>query len=220
MGRLLRAAGSGETEEVAALLRAGHHPDTKDSYGNTSLLLASERGHTQVLQLLLAAGADINHRNTAVGWSALHCAGYTGQVEAVRLLVEGGANPGLRDRTGDTAECWAREWGHSTCAEILRQAALSQSEERSPVVGTQATQLSQMQRLEHSHTLDILQEMRNFSLVHHSKSKDDKTGDTTPRPAGADTADGSPLGFGPAEEKAVLVARLAKLLQEVITVQW
>ena len=38
-----------------------------------------------------------------------------GQLEVVRLLLEHGANPGLKDKDGDTAESFAQREGPHRC---------------------------------------------------------------------------------------------------------
>ena len=39
-------------------------------------------------QLLLSHGADPNHANSAVGWTALHYAAYQGHPHVVRIWTE------------------------------------------------------------------------------------------------------------------------------------
>ena len=84
-------------------LENGQDVDKADSYGNTGLLLAAEKGLVEVCridykhfngagrqmcQLLLSHGADPNHANSAVGWTALHYAAYQGHPHVVRIWTE------------------------------------------------------------------------------------------------------------------------------------
>jgi len=56
----------------------------------------------QLARLLLDAGADVN-RQGAGGFTALHSAAQSGDVELVKLLLERGADPGVRASDGRRA---------------------------------------------------------------------------------------------------------------------
>jgi ankyrin repeat protein len=58
-------------------------------------------------RLLLDAGADVN-RQGAGGFTALHSAAQSGDAELVRLLLEHGADPGVRASDGTRAVDYAR----------------------------------------------------------------------------------------------------------------
>jgi ankyrin repeat protein len=58
----------------------------------------------QTVSLLIQAGADVNYQNKA-GWTALHFAATCRDASAskkVKLLLEAGANPNLKDLKGDS----------------------------------------------------------------------------------------------------------------------
>ena len=61
------AAQQSQVDAVAALLAAGAPVDAKDQFGNTPLWRAvfNDRGRTQVIGLLLVAGADPDIANTS-----------------------------------------------------------------------------------------------------------------------------------------------------------
>ncbi len=58
----------------AVLISAGSNVNAKDDEGNTQLLIASTRGLCGVLELLLAAGADVAAKNKARTRSRQRCA--------------------------------------------------------------------------------------------------------------------------------------------------
>jgi ankyrin repeat protein len=88
---------------VDALLNAGADPNAANVAGITPLMTAVsfDPESTAILQRLLDAGAVVdapdNRGKTALMWAA----GY-GRKEAVMLLLQHGANPGLRDDSGRT----------------------------------------------------------------------------------------------------------------------
>ena len=59
---LVEAAGNGSLDQVDRLLRAGVSPNAA-SYGVTPLIAAAVHGHAEVVQRLIAAGADVNFRD-------------------------------------------------------------------------------------------------------------------------------------------------------------
>jgi hypothetical protein len=59
---LVEAAGNGSLGDVDRLLRAGVSPNAA-SFGVTPLVAAAVHGHAQVIQRLIAAGADVNYRD-------------------------------------------------------------------------------------------------------------------------------------------------------------
>jgi len=85
------------TAEVAQLLISyGADVKAKNSIGEAPLHLAAEFGYTEVVGMLLKAGAKVN-----VG-SPLALAAKRGHVEAVELLLKAGANPNPPYDHGDT----------------------------------------------------------------------------------------------------------------------
>lgn len=84
---LYLAAFHGHGDIVAALLRAGANPNTREPEGQTALIAATR---ATVTRLLLEAGVDANAADDK-GLTALDCAITAADAEQVRLLLSHGA---------------------------------------------------------------------------------------------------------------------------------
>jgi ankyrin repeat protein len=113
---LLRAAKAADAASVKLLLEHGARVDLPNVMGHTPLMAAAgagrgnnpTRGRTrsepqvlETLELLLAAGADVNARSVD-GDSAVHGAALRGWHEVIRLLAARGANLDFADKDGMT----------------------------------------------------------------------------------------------------------------------
>jgi CDP-diacylglycerol--serine O-phosphatidyltransferase len=117
--------------DVTALARMLHAtpPDTVVNGGGRSLLMvAIEESNVPAVELLLARGADRDHRDEH-GLTALGLAARMGFKEAVEVLLAAGADPNIRDLDGLTALDLAEEHGsHDIVAALLRVGAKSGTE--------------------------------------------------------------------------------------------
>jgi L-ascorbate metabolism protein UlaG (beta-lactamase superfamily) len=85
------ATGHGHTELVAAFVEAGANLEaTEADFGCTALHLAALRGYAEIAEILLEAGAPIDHQNR-LGESPLVLAGRYGHRDVVELLRARGA---------------------------------------------------------------------------------------------------------------------------------
>lgn len=147
---LILAAREGNADTVEALLK--HRPALaqRNLAGDSALMLAVLRGHDKVVELLLAAGAPVNHD----GWGPLHYAAFEGRlalaerllaagadvdalapnkstaimlaarnghIDVVRALLRGGANLDVRNEAGQTADSWALANGNTDIAALIRK---------------------------------------------------------------------------------------------------
>ena len=64
----------------------------------------AQRNHVGLLRLLLDAGANPNVPGGDDNYTPLHDAADAGHVEIIKLLIERGADKGVRDRTGNIPE--------------------------------------------------------------------------------------------------------------------
>ena len=72
--QLWEAVRKGDAASVTALLDKGADVNAKFRYGTTALFKASERGHTEIVKILLARGADASvkdtfYKATAMTWA-------------------------------------------------------------------------------------------------------------------------------------------------------
>lgn len=70
--------------------------------GETSLILAAERGDAKDVRMLLDLGAD-PRATSGTGWTALHGAAECGSVPAIQMLLEAGADVLAVTRAGKTS---------------------------------------------------------------------------------------------------------------------
>jgi len=72
-------------------------------FGLTPLHTAAGRGHKEIVELLITAGADVNAKGD-YGWTPLHkaAAAFEDHKEVVELLIAKGADVNAKDMHGET----------------------------------------------------------------------------------------------------------------------
>ena len=103
---LLAAAEEGNLATVSELIAHGNINE-RDKHGNTPLMIALTKNHTEVARLLIERGADINGQSTA-GVTALIFASINGNMEIIRLLIDKHVEINVKDYEGKTALTYAR----------------------------------------------------------------------------------------------------------------
>ena len=99
---LMMACLNGKVDAVNILLNAGAKPNIADVYGNTCLHIAVMQGCCEeVLQAIADSGANVNAA-TKKNRTALMIACLVGNAEAIKLLLNAGANPNIRDEDDDS----------------------------------------------------------------------------------------------------------------------
>lgn len=112
---------------MRALIELGADPNYEDAAGFPSLLavLSTDRvDKHELLDLLLAAGADVEQRGIN-DWTPLHYAAARNDTRAIELLAAHGADLAARTRIDDqtTPIEEAERRGHPQAAAILRRLA-------------------------------------------------------------------------------------------------
>jgi ankyrin repeat protein len=95
-------------------------------YDGTALIAAAHLGHVEVVQVLIKAGAPLDHVNNLT-WTALMESIVLGDggkrhTETLRALVQAGANVNIPDRAGITPLAHARGRGYKEMVAILEKA--------------------------------------------------------------------------------------------------
>lgn len=121
---LLEAAKHGHVDLVRILLGKGANVNNRIRDGWTPLLVAVAEGHSEVVILLLEAGAGTSRMSDPDTWSALMTAAWGGQLGVSRLLLKHMRGEGVdaQDAAGWTALWIASFRGH---AEICRALLLA-----------------------------------------------------------------------------------------------
>jgi ankyrin len=108
-----------DLEMMSVLLEGGAKPDPINRTGARPLYLAAINADAAALARLLDAGEDANAVLTAEGETVLMLTAYTGNRDAVQLLLDRGADPNMQQFRGQTALMWAAAEGHADVAELL-----------------------------------------------------------------------------------------------------
>jgi hypothetical protein len=92
-------------------------------YDGTALIAAAHLGHAEVVRILIAAGAPLDHVNN-LGWTAVMESivlgdGGARHADTLKALLDAGASPNIADRGGLTPLAHARARGYRRMVELL-----------------------------------------------------------------------------------------------------
>ncbi|XP_073990812.1 uncharacterized protein isoform X1 [Rhodnius prolixus] len=115
-------AAEGDHDKLEAALRVDRSAlEITDRHGQTPLNLAARLGLYNIVKVLLAAGADVDHADCD-GWTALRAAAWGGHTQVVELVLGAGACVDSCDRDQRTALRAAAWGGHADIVTLLLQA--------------------------------------------------------------------------------------------------
>ena len=119
-GKFFDAVQSGDCDKIRYFIHSGIDINTKDKYGCTALINASDSNKKKVVRLLIELGADINIRDDE-GQTALMKAAFVNADEVVAILIRSGADINVKDNQGQTPFMMAALSDSEAVAEILAE---------------------------------------------------------------------------------------------------
>ncbi len=87
MTALMQAVEHNDAARVKQLIDQGANVSELDANQDAPLVMAAYKGHTEIVRLLLEAGADVTAVDPGMKATALHAAAYAGRTDAARLLI-------------------------------------------------------------------------------------------------------------------------------------
>ncbi len=117
---LMFAAYNGHTEIARILIDRGAKIDALDHSHRTALLFAATGPFPETVKFLLDNKSNPNVVDNGEHFSPLMHAAAEGNLDIVKILLEYGADPDLKDVDGDTAESFARQKGHTALVDYLK----------------------------------------------------------------------------------------------------
>lgn len=111
-------AKTGKAGKLVECLANGVSPNLEDI-----LFYPAKRGHAEVVELLLARGADPNAKNQrdTSGCGPLHHAASAGHLRIVEMLLAHGADPNAKDNEQGTPLAYAEEQNHPEVVRVLEK---------------------------------------------------------------------------------------------------
>ncbi|EPY81285.1 hypothetical protein CB1_000743018 [Camelus ferus] len=118
VGRLHRlAVAGGPSWGLTRLLQRVVQVDGENSAGQTALFLSALLGHSSAVRLLLAFGANPNHR-CLDGSTPVHAGAFSGRSLVMLHLLQAGGDLRLHDQQGHTPWDWAEQGGAKQSCEM------------------------------------------------------------------------------------------------------
>ncbi|CAK9027221.1 unnamed protein product [Durusdinium trenchii] len=119
---LMIAAASGQLEVSRMLINCGAAATGAcEAMGRTALHRAAERGHAEIVRLLVQAGASVDigdfEENTALMFAALE-----GHPDVLKVLLCAGASVSLANNAGESALSLCVKSAHEACLETMLRA--------------------------------------------------------------------------------------------------
>ena len=118
------AAANEDSKYLSLILEKQGDPNKQDENLNTPLHFATESSRTENAKILIKFQALVNiqniHGNPPL-WAAVYDSG--GSIETIKVLLEHGADPNVKNKTGKSSLDFAREIGFQQVVELIEKYA-------------------------------------------------------------------------------------------------
>jgi len=124
---LVEASALGDLARVVKLIEQKADPNFVDDEGGTALYLSSQEGYDDIVDVLIAAGANVNYFRPGVGTTPVFMASQNGHHEVIRKLARSGADVNLTmngelNSLTPSPTIIAATHGHQKCVDALIEA--------------------------------------------------------------------------------------------------
>ena len=113
---------TGNVKVVKQFLDNGSATANEKSFAWSALQMAADKGHLEVVKLLVEKGAEIDYPHPINKMTPLHLAAYSGHDEVVKYLLSKGANPNKKMSRGVSILRAVKDQGHTSTVAILEAA--------------------------------------------------------------------------------------------------
>lgn len=110
----------GDLQEVVNMVNSGENLNRIRWSGFSLLHRAAQMGYTDVCQILIDNGADVNMTSVKGWFTPLHCALANGFVETGEYLIKRGAKPWVKDKYKDDPFDYGAKKGFKAICSDLR----------------------------------------------------------------------------------------------------
>lgn len=136
--QLALAARDGKIEDIVHYIKLGISVNEITEFGGTALHQAAQYNETGAMEILIAAGANIDTTTSPGLYSSLHIACEKNKVEAVELLLQNNSNIEAKTQHGRTPLHIAAAAGSADCIRVLltkgAQINALDNENRTPLI--------------------------------------------------------------------------------------
>jgi uncharacterized protein len=129
---------------IELLIKSGANPNLSGSDGTTALFWAASINSSELVEILIEAGARVNAEQPEDGYTSLHAAAEHGNLEIVKMLLKAGGESALNrfDYISRTPLMCAVEKGYSEIARALIAAGSDVNAHDEPQIGNTALRVA------------------------------------------------------------------------------
>ena len=121
INRFIYASVDGDVSKLKEMLDVGVPVDGEIELGTAALQCAAVCNRTDLAQLLLSRGVDVNKRSGYGHLTALHWAAYYNNTDVIEVLLKHGASTNIKDCYGNTPIDEARRKNNKAAVRLLER---------------------------------------------------------------------------------------------------